>query len=534
MNSQPVAATAERGVAKAAAPLPHLEQIQASFGHHDVSGVKAAVGGDSAAACQQLGADAYATGNQVAFAESPGLHLAAHEATHVVQQRAGVSLSSDRGKAGDRYEQHADRVADLVVQGKSAEGELDALAGGGATRAVQCHDSPGHVGIGDSIVGDKGITILGVEFSPGECAAYVDYVGPLAEWSQVCQTRQAEETEETKGSTVAALEEMRTMLQTGNEDGLRWDQLTDGRYSELTQGNADHFAPGEGDSAEERGPNHSDTFTSWYAQALMTAGGGDADGGRAHLYTAEHYLQDMFSSGHLVAQVDIDEAVTDVLGTPGLIDAWHARNAGFEIYERGRDTIDMYRYNLPLRPKISKLDFADLFMQYGLFIETESMINGGIRKFVHEGLDIGVPVQSGANPNGWMMYGDHDVDKNAENVEAVQNALIAARDAFDAQVGTAIDEATARALATELLAHHKPEPTTVGKDQIARTLNNATSDLEALFDAVTEAGLDTLAGGMDYLVFEGYFVRIDNPHELKPGPDVPERSRGDECEVPQQ
>ena len=59
-----------------------------------------------------------------------------------MQQRAGVSLKGGVGQVGDRYEQHADQVADLVVQGKSAAGLLDQMAGGvrqgqGAEAAVQ-------------------------------------------------------------------------------------------------------------------------------------------------------------------------------------------------------------------------------------------------------------------------------------------------------------------------------------------------------------------------------------------------------------
>src|SRR6185295_10744705 len=41
-------ATAERGVAGASAQLPHLDRIQQSFGRHDVSGVRAEVGGPAA------------------------------------------------------------------------------------------------------------------------------------------------------------------------------------------------------------------------------------------------------------------------------------------------------------------------------------------------------------------------------------------------------------------------------------------------------------------------------------------------------
>lgn len=128
--AQDPAHVAAEGVAGAAETLPHAERIQASFGRHDISHIRAASGGQAAGACAELGASAYATRNHVAFAVRPDLHTAAHEAAHVVQQRAGVSLKGGVGQAGDPYEQHADLVADLVVQGKSAEAALDATPGG--------------------------------------------------------------------------------------------------------------------------------------------------------------------------------------------------------------------------------------------------------------------------------------------------------------------------------------------------------------------------------------------------------------------
>ena len=122
--------TASRGVASAGSPLPHLDQIQRSFGRHDVTGVKAEVGGAAAGATQALGAEAYAMGSRVAFAGAPSLHTAAHEAAHVVQQRAGVDVAGGVGTDGDAHERQADEVADAVVAGKSAEGLLDQVAGG--------------------------------------------------------------------------------------------------------------------------------------------------------------------------------------------------------------------------------------------------------------------------------------------------------------------------------------------------------------------------------------------------------------------
>ena len=121
---------AAHGTSGAGGALPHLDAIQRSFGRHDVRGISAHVGGAATEAAAGMGARAYATGDAVAFADAPDLHLAAHEAAHVVQQRGGVQLSGGVGAAGDAYEQHADAVADQVVRGESAEDLLDEYEGG--------------------------------------------------------------------------------------------------------------------------------------------------------------------------------------------------------------------------------------------------------------------------------------------------------------------------------------------------------------------------------------------------------------------
>lgn len=113
-------------MAGSAQALPHADAIQQSFGSHDVGGIRAHVGGDAAQAADELGADAFATGNDVAFRAVPDLHLAAHEAAHVVQQRGGVELKGGLGPADQAAEAHADAVADQVVAGKSAQDLLDA------------------------------------------------------------------------------------------------------------------------------------------------------------------------------------------------------------------------------------------------------------------------------------------------------------------------------------------------------------------------------------------------------------------------
>lgn len=126
-----ILAAAARGTRGSGTTLPHFDRIQAAFGRHDIHGISAHVGAAAAEACEEMGARGYASGAAVAFRGAPDLHTAAHEAAHVVQQRAGVSLAGGVGAAGDVYERHADRVADLVVRGQSAEAALDEMAGRG-------------------------------------------------------------------------------------------------------------------------------------------------------------------------------------------------------------------------------------------------------------------------------------------------------------------------------------------------------------------------------------------------------------------
>jgi hypothetical protein len=129
-------AAAAAGVSGSAAPLPHLDRLQAAFGHHDLSGVQSYTGPTASAAAQAIGAEAYATGERVAFAEaSPSLRTVAHEAAHIVQQRAGVDLPGGVGSAGDRYERDADAIADRVVSGEPVAHLLPAASGAPAAPA---------------------------------------------------------------------------------------------------------------------------------------------------------------------------------------------------------------------------------------------------------------------------------------------------------------------------------------------------------------------------------------------------------------
>jgi hypothetical protein len=126
---------ADIGTSGASGPLPHRDAIQQSFGKHDVSHIKAHTDERAAEGAEAMNAEAFASGSHVAFAGSPSLHTAAHEAAHVLQQRRGVQLKSGVGEAGDAHEQQADEVAQRVVRGESAEPILDQMGGSAAEGA---------------------------------------------------------------------------------------------------------------------------------------------------------------------------------------------------------------------------------------------------------------------------------------------------------------------------------------------------------------------------------------------------------------
>lgn len=133
---------AQGGLSGAGGALPYLDRIQNSFGrHHDLTRVRAHADGKAAEAAARIGARAYASGDRIAFAGAPSLHTAAHEAAHVIQQRAGVRPEGGVGHVGDPYERHADAVANRVVQRQSSEELLAPYAatrsGSGAADAVQ-------------------------------------------------------------------------------------------------------------------------------------------------------------------------------------------------------------------------------------------------------------------------------------------------------------------------------------------------------------------------------------------------------------
>lgn len=138
-----VHAAAARGLAAPVSALPFRAELERAFGaEHDLSGIRAHVGGEAEASARAMGADAYASGADVVLPGSPSLRLVAHEVTHTIQQRGGVQLSRGVGEVGDRYEREADDIAERVVRGERVGHLLAPRAAAPTGCAVQRQAAP--------------------------------------------------------------------------------------------------------------------------------------------------------------------------------------------------------------------------------------------------------------------------------------------------------------------------------------------------------------------------------------------------------
>ncbi|RYF89561.1 MAG: hypothetical protein EON95_18555, partial [Caulobacteraceae bacterium] len=130
-------AVARRGLSDPAGPYPHGDRIRAAFGSYAPIGLAAHMGPAARAASRDLSAGGYVLNGRAAFAERPSLHTAVHEAAHMVHQaHGGAALTHGIGHMSDAHERMADRVADTVAAGGSAEPMFASAFGGAAPSAT--------------------------------------------------------------------------------------------------------------------------------------------------------------------------------------------------------------------------------------------------------------------------------------------------------------------------------------------------------------------------------------------------------------
>ena len=135
-------------------PLTHLDAIQEAFGHHDVTGMREVTGSSARQALTFLRAEGFTSNGRMAVSDTPDLFTQAHEAAHGVQQAAlgrDLRLKDGVGEADDKYERHADAVAEKVLRGQSAQELLDDMAGGMQT-TVEATGNAGPVQFNEEII----------------------------------------------------------------------------------------------------------------------------------------------------------------------------------------------------------------------------------------------------------------------------------------------------------------------------------------------------------------------------------------------
>ncbi len=145
---------ANKALRGAGRPLTRLDAIQASFGHHDVTGMREVTGSSARQALTLLQAEGFTANGRMAVSATPDLFTQAHEAAHGVQQAAlgsDLRLKDGVGEADDKYERHADAVAEKVLRGESAQELLDAMAGGMQT-PVEASNHAGPVQFNEEII----------------------------------------------------------------------------------------------------------------------------------------------------------------------------------------------------------------------------------------------------------------------------------------------------------------------------------------------------------------------------------------------
>lgn len=322
-GKQTLVQAAEAGVRGSGGALPHIGAIQRAFGRHDVSGVGAHVGGAAGDAAGQIGAQAYATGDQVAFAAPPDLWLAAHESAHVVQQRRGVELDDGVGASGDAHEQHANAVADAVVRGESAEPLLDRASGGGSVqrRAVQRFGSLDHQSFGDQGSNHQSYVRATMALSHGDLTMlrgdYFSEADLTRFWS--INSPMPGKIPGTQDEIIAAIH----VATKGNDPrfakGGMWHDLAIAdvvtetvkqRYYALAEKNTDHFLhpglpgfgrPGgadPGSSAATYRDAHERAIAAAYLAGATNGAQGSIDDAFIIEAMGEHFLTDSFAAGH--------------------------------------------------------------------------------------------------------------------------------------------------------------------------------------------------------------------------------------------
>ncbi|MEZ4364373.1 MAG: DUF4157 domain-containing protein [Kofleriaceae bacterium] len=320
-----VTALAEGGLGGGGGALPHRESLESGFGV-DLGGVRAHTDGAAAQACTAMGAEAFAYGDNVAFASaSPSRELVAHEVAHVIQQRSGAGPSSGVGQAGDSFEVEADHAAATVASGGRSQlaDRYGGSSGGGAVqrKVVQKFEENEHKQMGDEGSGNAKIKLSpDLEVSFGDITAMAgDYFESAAQIKALAAKKG--DGKNVPGTADEIIFVLRVHVQHRHSEeesfGADLRKAVKERFYRMASFNPTHFTNvdvgdekltheqraakrgADGKPVNNAGSYRENHIAAIKAAAIAGKAGGPRDEAMLSESFASHYLTDAYSSGHV-------------------------------------------------------------------------------------------------------------------------------------------------------------------------------------------------------------------------------------------
>lgn len=376
-------------------------------------------------------------------------------------------------------------------------------------------DTPNHVDLGDQADGAP-VVVRGIAFTPGEIAALVDFVGPPSALFRY---------------SLPDLRAIRAHLDAGGaalEDVAFWDAIT-GKYgptySERSQDNEDHFAPGDA-----YGPSFDRSFLGYFAAGLrwMQASTEVDDDlraealrnrARANAYAAEHYLQDAFSAGHQVSAADLDARIDPLLRPRDALSGV-VTTAGAIVFLRCRDELAKWEILSAEWDRYSDIDTLDEWMRVVGLAEWWAGAEGvrdAVRKVIHERLaaqEAPLLVTCGLRAAPFPLGGD--AAPSEESRAVLRDAVQLARDLLEHPT----PEAPAR-VAANLWERVRPRPTAETEARVSEVVTACTADAAALGEAMADGiarTLPELMASISAATFGGFVRRKSSAPPDAPTP----------------
>ncbi|MFC1603742.1 DUF4157 domain-containing protein [Planctomycetota bacterium] len=424
------------------------------------------------AAANGLNAKAFTYRDHVSLAPGASAgdrNLLAHELTHVVQQ-GGAGQRIQRYEAGEHAQlgetqaevkpafapiaypvKKGERLRDIAKKFTITVEELKAAnkdklkrwpAKGGGGRMIEGFEAGEVVSIpkklnelAKAVTKDKAakFRINGVVLEYGVGMAMGDFF------------ESPEQMAKASAKEIKALAALIKREQSGGKPATteEWQQATGGRYLELAEKNAAHFAPPSRKlvtptAAGAASPNHKKEWQKHHKSALDVSKSGDKDKALATNAYGDHYLTDAFSTGHLTnkrdvmekfkSQFQLDKKGEEFIGPSKKFFDDVAKDAFTGAVKTEFSKYETFApYKAGWRPNINDPDRFSSLLQ-GIHKKKPDLVAGAVAKGVHDRLNVvpgGVPVENAVGDR-WNLSGDGRLNAQTKAIakKAVAQSLL--------------------------------------------------------------------------------------------------------------